>query len=226
MANAALSAQPRDGSGKGAARKLRAAGRVPAVIYGHGEDTRKLSVDAHELKTLFSKIRVENTVITMNIDGESSPSRALVREVQRHAFRDDVVHVDFYQIHAGETLTVEVPIRLVGSAPGVKEGGIMQQVLDEIEVKCLPDRIPETLDVDISTMVIGDSVHVRDIEQPEGVEFLIDLERTVCSLMAPTLVTEVEEEEEAEALEGEIEEPEVIARGKADEDEEGDEREE
>jgi large subunit ribosomal protein L25 len=221
--NAALSAQPRDGTGKGSARKLRAAGRVPAVIYGHGEDTRKLSVDAHELMTLFSTIRVENTVITMNIDGEKTPSRALVREVQRHAYRDDVVHVDFYQIHAGESITVAVPVRIVGDAPGVKAGGILQHSLNEIEVRCLPDRIPETLDVDISALEIGDSIHVGDIVQPEGVEFLVDTERTVCSLMAPTLAPVTEEEEEELVAEEEgVEEPEVITRGKGeDEGEEG-----
>jgi large subunit ribosomal protein L25 len=219
MASAALNAQPREGTGKGSARKLRAAGRVPAVIYGHGEETRMLSVDAHELVTLSSKIRVENTVITMNIEGESQASQALVREVQRHAYREDVVHVDFYQIHAGEAITVEVPIRLLGNPPGVKAGGVLQHALNEIEVRCMPDRIPTTLDVDISSLEIGDSVHVSDIPQPEGVEFLIDAERTVCSVMAPTLAVE-EEVEEAEVAEGESEEPEVITRGKAEEDEE------
>jgi large subunit ribosomal protein L25 len=219
MASAALSAQPREGTGKGSARKLRAAGRVPAVIYGHGEETRMLSVDAHELVTLFSKIRVENTVITMNIEGEAQASQALVREVQRHAYRDDVVHVDFYQIHAGEAITVGVPLRLLGNPPGVKAGGVLQHALNEIEVRCMPDRIPATLDVDISSLEIGDSVHVSDIPQPEGVEFLIDAERTVCSVMAPTLAVE-EEEVAAEVAEGEPEEPEVIARGKADEDDE------
>ena len=219
MASAALSAQPREGTGKGSARKLRAAGRVPAVIYGHGEETRMLSVDAHELVTLFSKIRVENTVITMNIEGEAQASQALVREVQRHAYRDDVVHVDFYQIHAGEAITVGVPLRLLGNPPGVKAGGVLQHALNEIEVRCMPDRIPATLDVDISSLEIGDSVHVSDIPQPEGVEFLIDAERTVCSVMAPTLAVE-EEEVAAEVAEGEPEEPEVIARGKAEEDDE------
>jgi large subunit ribosomal protein L25 len=217
-----LSARAREGTGKGNARKLRAAGRIPAVIYGHGEETRKLSVDAHELKTLFSKIRVENTVITMNIEGESEPSQALVREVQRHAYRDDFVHVDFYQIHAGEAITVEVPIRLLGNPPGVKAGGVLQHALNEIEVRCMPDRIPGTLDVDISGLEVGDSVHVSDIPQPAGVEFLVDPERTVCSVMAPTLAVETEEEA-AEVPGGELEEPEVIVRGKAEE--EGDEKE-
>jgi large subunit ribosomal protein L25 len=112
-----------------------------------------------------------------------------------------------------------VPLRLLGNPPGVKAGGVLQHALNEIEVRCMPDRIPATLDVDISSLEIGDSVHVSDIPQPEGVEFLIDAERTVCSVMAPTLAVE-EEEVAAEVAEGEPEEPEVIARGKADEDDE------
>jgi len=218
---AALSAQPREGNGKGGARKLRSQGRVPAVIYGHGEQTRSLSVDAHELATLFSRIRVENTVITMNIEGDGQPARALVREVQRHAYRDDVLHVDFYQIHAGESITVAVPLRLVGAAPGVKAGGILQHALNEIEVRCLPDHIPEVLDVDISSLEIGDSVRVVQVQPPEGVTFLVDPERTICSVMAPTVAAVTEAEEGAPAEEG-LAEPEVIARGRA-EDEEGSE---
>lgn len=218
--NATLAAIPREASGKGGARKLRATGRIPAVIYGHGEETRLLSVDAHELHLLFSRIRVESTVITVEIEGEPTPARALVREVQKHVYRDDFVHVDFYQIHAGEAITVDVPIRLIGTAAGVKAGGIMQHALNEIEVRCLPDRIPSTLDVDISALEIGDSIHVSDVTAPEGVEFLVDEERTICSVMAPTLATE-EEEGEAEETDG-VDEPEVITKGK-DEDEDSDE---
>jgi len=219
--NATVVAQPREATGKGSSRKLRATGRVPAVIYGHGEETRLLSVEAHEVKLLFSRIRVENTVITVNVEGEKAPVRALVREVQKHVYRDDVVHIDFYQIHAGEAITVEVPIRLVGAAPGVKAGGILQHALNEIEVRCLPDRIPETLDVDISKLDIGDSIHVSDIAQPEGVEFLVDPERTVCSVMAPAVVAEPAEGE-AEAEE-DVGEPEVIVRGKAEDEDSDDE---
>jgi large subunit ribosomal protein L25 len=198
-------------------RKLRASGRVPAVIYGHGEETRILTVDAHELSLLFARIHVENTIIDVTIEGEKKPVKALVREVQKHVVRDDVLHVDFYQIHEGEKVTVEIPIRLTGAAPGVKVGGMLQHALGELEVRCLPDRIPERIEVDISSLDIGDSIHVRDIPSPEGVEFLVDPDRTVCSVMAPAVVAA--EEGEAVAPEPGVAEPEVIGRGKEDEDE-------
>lgn len=215
--NATLTVRPRESTGKGNARKLRALGRVPAVIYGHGEATRMLSIDAHELGLLFSRIRVENTVIDVKMEGERKPVRALVREVQKHVYRDDVLHVDFYQIHAGEVLTVEVPIRLTGASPGVKAGGILQHALNELEVRCLPDHIPDTIEVDISALEVGDSIHVGDISAPEGVEVLVDPERTVCSVMAP-IVTPVEAVEEVEVEEEG--EPEVITKGKVEEEEE------
>jgi large subunit ribosomal protein L25 len=208
---AELSALAREGTGKGHNRKLRASGRVPAVLYGHGEDTRSVSVDAHELERLFAHIHVENTVIDIAVDG--APVKALVREVQRDAVRNDVIHVDFYMIHAGELLTVEIPLRILGTAPGVRVGGLLQQSLDALEIRCLPDRIPDTIEVDIAGLQIGDSVHVRDLALPEGVEVLVDADRTVCSVVPPTV--------SADAAEGAAEptgsEPEVIGRGREDE---------
>ncbi len=211
--NANLTALPREGTGKGSARKLRAAGRVPAVIYGHGDATRNLTVDAHELELLFARIRVENTIIDVDIEGDE-PVKVLVREVQKHVYRNDVLHVDFYQIHAGQRITVEVPVRLVGAAPGVKAGGILQHALNSVEVRCLPDHIPDTITVDISTLDIGDSVHISDVTPPEGVEFHVDSDRTVCSVIAPAVATA---EEVAAAVPSELTEPEVIAKGKVDE---------
>src|SRR5215212_8717896 len=165
-----LKANPRTGTGKNSARKMRATGRVPAVVYGHGEQTRPLSVDAHELELLFARVHWENTVINLDIEGEKSAVRALVREVQSHAFRGDVLHVDFQQIHAGEKVHVEVPIRLIGTAPGVKLGGILMNTISDLEVRCSADRIPEFIEVDVSTLGIGVSIHLRDIALPEGVE--------------------------------------------------------
>lgn len=218
---AKLSAEPRERTGKGWNRKLRASGRVPAVVYGHGEDTRSVSLNAHELDRVFDTIHIENTIIELAIDGESAPVRVLVREVQRHAFRADVLHVDFYQIHAGERLTLEVPIRVTGQAPGVKAGGMLQQSLDELEVRCLPDQIPEVFELDVSGLEIGDSLHVSDIVLPEGVESLVDAERTICSVVPPTVVA-AEEEAEAEPAAA-MEEPEVIRRGREEEEEGGEE---
>jgi len=206
---ARLKAEPRSGRGKGASRKLRASGRVPAVVYGRGENTRSVTINAHELSRLLSRVHVENTVIELEIAGEGS-LKALVREIQTHAFRDAVLHVDFYQIHAGESVTVSVPLRFIGAAPGVKAGGMLQHAMDEIEIRCLPDAIPESLEVDISGLEIGDSVHVSQISLPQGVESLEDADRSVCSVLPPTVVKEEVPEVAAETRV----EPEVISRRK------------
>jgi large subunit ribosomal protein L25 len=214
---AKLQALPRQESGKSVTRKMRAAGRIPAVVYGHGEDTRLLSVDAHELDLLFSRVHWENTIVELSIEGEKAPVRTLVREVQSHAFKPLVVHVDFQQIHAGERVHVSVPIRLLGNAVGLKEGGVMMQTETDLDIRCTPDKIPEYIEVDVSGLEIGDSIHLRDITLPEGVEAEIDADRTICSVTPPTVAvtTETAEEEAADA----DAEPEVIGRD-SDEDEE------
>lgn len=214
--SANLKASPRQDTGKSATRKMRQAGRVPAVIYGHGEDTRLLTIDAHELQLLFKRVHWENTIIELDIEGEGAPVRTLVREVQAHAYRPDLLHVDFQQIHAGERLHVAVPIRLTGNAPGVKAGGVMMHVVDELQIWCTPDRIPEVLELDVSGMDVGDSLHVRDLTLPEGVETDIDGDRTVCSLTPPTVAAASSTEDAGEA---EGVEPEVIGRDEAEDDE-------
>lgn len=213
-----VAATIREDTGKGAARRLRAAGRVPAVIYGHGEETRALSVDAHELEVLFSHISVENTVIELAISGAKGKKkpvtvRALVREVQRHPYRPGVMHVDFYELHAGERIEVEVPLRLIGAAPGVKAGGLMQHSLHELEIRCLPESIPDVLEVEVSALEIGDSIHVREMKIPEGIEVITEADRTVCAVIPPTVVpVEAEEAAEEAAAVAEAAEPELVRR--------------
>lgn len=210
MAQAKLAAEARNDMGKGVARKLRAAGKVPAVMYGHGETTRSLTLNAHELKLLFGKVHWENTLITLNIGGESVPT--LVREVQTHAYKGDVLHVDFYQIHANEMLEVEIPIRLHGTPAGIKLGGLLSHAINDLMVRCLPVNIPNHIDVDITHLNINDSIHVRDLTLPEGVESVMDGDRTVCVLNPPSAVA-------AEAAPAEVAtgEPEVIKKAKTDE---------
>lgn len=210
---ATLKAQPRAERGKGAARKTRAAGRIPAVVYGHGEATRELTVDAHELELLFSRVHYENTIINLDIEGERGEVKVLVREVQSHAFRPDVLHVDFYQIHAGEKVAVEIPVRLQGVAAGVRAGGVMMQTITDLEVRCLPDHIPEHIDADVSALEIGDALHVSDLAVPEGVEPQVDGDRVVCSVTPPT-VTAADAEAAAAPAEPTSSEPEVIRRGR------------
>jgi large subunit ribosomal protein L25 len=209
---ATLKAQPRREQGKSATRKMRAAGRIPAVVYGHGDETRMLSVDAHELELLFKRVHYENTLIEISIEGERAPVRTLVREVQSHPYRPQVLHVDFQQVHADEKIHVDVPIRLSGTAAGTRLGGVLMHTVTDLPVRCLPDRIPESIEIDISHLGINDSIHLRDIELPEGIEPEIDTDQTICSITPPAVAAP----EGAEpAVTGS--EPEVIGRAKEDE---------
>jgi large subunit ribosomal protein L25 len=217
--NAKVSAQPREGRGKGMARKLRASGQIPAVIYGRGEKTRELALNAHDFEKLISTIHYENTVFQLDIDGEKGEVRALVRELQRHPFRGQVLHVDFHQIHKGEHVHVSIPVRLVGSAPGVRAGGLLQHATTDLEVRCDADRIPDTIDVDVSHLEIGDSVHVGDLTVPEGVELQDEDDRTICSVAPPAVAAVAEGEEAEEPVAAEGGEPEVIRRAREEEDE-------
>jgi len=207
---ARLSAEKREDTGKGAARRLRASGRVPAVVYGKDAETQSLSVDAHEADHLFQAISVENTIVDLEIDGEKGPVRTLVREIQVHPYRPTLLHIDFYRIQEGVRVEVEIPLHLNGVPEGVKNsGGILQQVIHELPVKCLPTDIPDSIELDVTGLDVGDSVHVSDLDLGEDVEVLLDPERTVCSVVMPKVVVVEEEEEElpegVEAPEGEAE---------------------
>jgi len=215
-----IAAERRTGTGKGAARQLRATGRVPAVIYGHGRAAESLSVVGAEIEKALIGIAAESTVIDLTIDG--NPVKTLIREIQRHPTRPDIIHVDFYEIHADETLTLEVPIRLVGVPDGVRNGGgVLDQVLREIEIEVLPADIPEHVDVDVTDLAIGHSVHVSDLEVPNAT-VLTDPETTICTVVPPRVEEEVVPAAEVVETEGE-EEPELIRKPKAEEEPETEE---
>jgi large subunit ribosomal protein L25 len=215
MATAQLSATPRDGTGKGAARTLRAEGRIPAVIYGHGRDPQALAIDNRELEKLLSRISAESTVIDLALDGKTA--RTLIREIQRHPFKRQILHVDFQELVAGEKVTVRIPIVLTGVPDGVRqEGGVLDQTLRELEVEVDPANIPNHIEIDVTPLGIGNSIHVRDIKLPEGAEYMGDEDASVCVVSAPRAVVEtVAATEEVEATA----EPEVIRKAKGDEDE-------
>lgn len=202
-----LEAEKRSDTGKGPARQLRREGYVPAVVYGHGEESENLKVRVEDLEGVLGRISVDNTLVDLQVDGDTSP--VLIREVQRHPFRPDILHVDFFRIRADEKIRVEVPLRLTGKSVGVEEGGILQQSKHEIEVECLPGDIPEFFELDVSALDVGDSLHVGDLATG-GVTVLEELDLTLCSVVPPTVVA-VEEEEVEEPLLEELE-PEVIGR--------------
>jgi len=216
MASVQLSATPRDGTGKGAARSLRASGRIPGIIYGHGREPQALAIDNRELEKLLSKISAESTVIELTLDGKSA--QTLIREIQRHPFKRQILHVDFQELVAGEKIIVRLPIVLSGVPDGVRQdGGVLDQTLRELEVEVDPSNIPSNIEIDVTPLKIGDSIHVRDVKVPEGVEVITELDSSVCVVSAPRAVVEETPatEEAATTLE-----PEVIRKAKADEDEE------
>ncbi|HEX8671321.1 MAG TPA: 50S ribosomal protein L25 [Longimicrobium sp.] len=200
---ATLNATARTGSGKGGARKLRATGKVPAVVYGHGDKNVPLALDRHELELLLHGISVENTVISLVTDGGAGKD-VLIRDVQMHPYRPEVLHVDFIQLHAGEVIRMKIPVRLSGNPAGVRdEGAVLDQVIYDLEVECLPGNIPEAFEVDVSNLGVGESIRVHDVSFP-NVRILADGELPIASVVPPT----VEPAADADTAAGE---PEVIS---------------
>ncbi len=198
-----LKAAKRESTGKGGARKLRQTGQVPAVLYGKGMDPVSLSVDAHDAMHLFQTISVENTLVDLKVEGVREPFVTLVREIQTHPYKPDLVHIDFLRVQEGVEVELEVPVHLSGTPVGVKQsGGVLEQVIHELAVRCIPSKIPESIEVDVTDLDVDDSIHVSDIEVGEGVEITIPPERVVCLVAMPRVVIE-EVEEEVEELEGE-----------------------
>lgn len=207
-----LTAKPRSGTGKQVTRKLRASGWTPAVVYGHGEPARALMVETRAMERLLGQTAWETALVELTIEGVGTV-RALVREVQRHPVRSEILHVDFYQVHRGERIRLDVPVRLVGKPRGVEVGGLLDHVLHSLHVECEADRIPEAIEVDVTALDVGDSVHVRDITPPEGVRVLTPGEETIATVLA----TAAAEAAEAAAEEEEVAQPEVIRRGRTEE---------
>ena len=184
MANATLSAELRTETGKGVARKLRAAGRVPAVIYGHNREPQSLSIETRELGRLLDKITAGSTVIELGVAGGST-ARTLIREIQRHPVKRHILHVDFQELVAGEQITVQCPLVFVGTPEGVRnQGGILEELLREVSISVDPSSIPNHIDVDVTHLTIGHPVHVRDLQLPAGVSVLDDPDLTVCAVAA------------------------------------------
>jgi len=206
---AKLNLLTRGESGKGAARKLRRAGRVPGVIYGGGDEPVMVSMEARETLQLFQSIPVDNTILNLSLDGEAGPEQALVREVQVHPYRTELLHVDFIRVQRGVPIEVHVPVHLMGLPDGVRnEGGVLEHVAHDITVKCIPSLIPEAIEVDVTGLGIGDVLRAGDLAMPDGVENLVDPERMICGVAAARLAPdELEEEEEGVEAEPGLETP-------------------
>ena len=186
-----LKAEPREGTGKGVARRLRAAGRVPAVLYGGGADPVAISVSALDLLHLFHASHGATMLVDLEIDGKTH--LAIPREVQRDHIHSRYVHVDFLAVNRNETVRLTVEVHETGEAPGVKEGGVIEHHLREVEVECLPGNVPEEIVADVGGLGIGDMLRVGDITAPDGVTILTDPDAPVISIITPAaLRTEVD----------------------------------
>src|SRR5881409_2209271 len=202
-----LAASPRQATGKGGARQARFRGRVPAVIYGHGRDTQSLEVEAKALEKALQGVEPESTIIELAVEGKTV--RTLIREIQRHPIRPDIIHVDFYEIHATEKITLKVPVHLVGAPDGVRNaGGVLDQVTREVEIEVLPENIPDHVELDVTALKIGDSLHVRDLSIPNAA-ILTGADLTIATVVPPRA-----EEVAAPAAEAttEVAEPELIRK--------------
>jgi len=217
MATAQLSASPRTTVGKGAARTLRSAGQIPAVIYGHAREPLSLAIPAREVEKLLERVSAESTVIELTL--ASGVARTLIREVQRHPYKKQILHIDFQELVAGEKVSVNVPIVLLGTPDGVRlSGGILSQVMSELAIRVDPVNIPRRIEADVTHVVIGHSLHVSDLKVPEGVEILDELEATIAVVSAPKV--EAEPTPAPEAAEAGAE-PELIRKAKDEEEGEG-----
>lgn len=217
MAEVDLKAEPRNDVGKGAARKTRAAGRVPAVLYGPELEPHRLSVDERELWHALHTDAGTNVLINLKLDGETFLT--MPREVQRDIVRGTLLHVDLLRIRKDVAIQVDVPVHLVGDSVGVKEGGVVEHHLWELKVECLPTQVPESIEADIAQLSIGDSLHVSDLRVPQHITVLTPPDETLVSVVPPPVLevpeAEVPEEEGAEAAEGEAPEGEAPEGGEA-----------
>ena len=216
-----LKAEVRAEFGKGTAKRLRASGLIPAILYGQNMEPIALSVHSLDLRKVISTETRESVLIELNIEaGEETQTRnAMLKELQTHPVKGDHIHADFYAIAMDEKIVMPVSIRFIGKAKGVESGGILRQVKREIEIRALPSLIPSYIEVDVSDLEIGHVIHVEDIELEEGVEILDSSDLTLVTVLTPTVVKEeeevaLEEEEIGEEEGGEKEKESSVDEGK------------
>jgi large subunit ribosomal protein L25 len=216
MAIVPLAGQVRPGTGKGPARQARRDGLIPGVLYGSGETPTALSVPKREFEVALKTHSGGNVIVALSLDGGGEQT-AIIREVQRDPVSHDILHLDFHHISLTEKVTVDVTVHLVGVPDGVKNGGgILEHITRSIEIECLPTQIPASLDIDVTRLGIGDSVHVRDVVVKDA-EVLSDPDTTIATVVPPTVLAETAPGSAAPTAG----EPEVINKGKV-EDEKAD----
>jgi large subunit ribosomal protein L25 len=222
-----LAVERRETKGKNAARRTRSEGKIPAVVYGAGRETVAINVNKRELSDAFRHGAGENAIFLLKLQGSDQTRHAMIRDFQRDPLSRRPVHLDFVRVLMDTKIRVRVPVEVVGIARGVKtDGGILDFVTREIEIECLPGNIPDHLPVEVADLGIGDALRVADVRAPEGVEIVEDTERVVLHIAHPTHEEVAAPVEAAEAAAAEPAEPEVLRKGKAVTEEEGEEKKE
>jgi large subunit ribosomal protein L25 len=201
MADITLVAEQRPEKGSRPSGRLRRAGKVPAVVYGLGIDTLMVTVPARDLGHILAGESGANTLISLQVDGDDVLT--LARQIQRHPTRGELMHVDFIRIRRDVAVSAEIPVHLVGEATGVRDGGLMEQLIFNLTIEAMPGNIPVSLEVDVSALAIGDQIHVSDVPLGEGVATQVEGDAVVAQVAAPRVVTEAEEGEGVEGEEGE-----------------------
>lgn len=209
-----LKTKIRTTTGNGPARRLRMSGQIPAVFYGPKTEPVLLSVNKSDLELVFKKGGIGQVVLNLVIqkNGKTLTRPAMIKELQIHPVARNFIHIDFYEIKMDQKITAKIPVVMIGKAKGVELGGILQIIRRELEVECLPLEVPESIEIDISDLDIGDSIHVGKIRLEGEIEFLEDDNYTVVTILSPKLEEE-EPEEEAEEEEAEKEEGETSEAG-------------
>jgi large subunit ribosomal protein L25 len=208
MATVQLDSKVRTQTGKGASRRLRTEGRLPAIFYGPEAEPIMLSIDYLQLKKVLKGKAAENIIVDLQIDsnGRSQSKTVMIKELQRDPITRDYLHVDFFEISMGKEIEAVIPLQLINTPLGVTNGGLLQHIRRELSVSCLPKDLIEKIDIDVSGLDIGDSLHIRDITLPAGLNSTEDDDFTIATVVAPTITAEPEEVEAEEVEEIESEE--------------------
>jgi len=196
-----LSATPRTATGKGVARRLRGKEMLPAVVYGHNTPSIPLTIELKQLQDLIRTGKSERKLFLLSIEGNGEPAEktVMIKEIQLDPVQRNYLHIDFFEVAMDEEVTLSIPIRLIGIPAGVAIGGVLQQVRRELSIKCLPSQIPDSLEADVSSLSIGDSIHLKDMQLPSGIKISDDLDITIATVLAPTVEKEVAKEAAPEA---------------------------
>jgi|MDTC01.3.fsa_nt_gb large subunit ribosomal protein L25 len=202
-----LSAKKRDNNGTAIAKKLRREGRIPSVIYGGKQDNYSMEVDLIEIRNLLSQSASDNVLVRLNIEGAREQDKlALIQDVQHHPITRSIIHVDFHAVSENEEIVASVPLGLVGDSVGVNKGGLLDQQLHALDVRCLPGDLPEKLEGDITNVEVGGTLTVGEVTWPKGVSHVVG-EGVVVALVAELRALRSEEEEAQDAAASGAEEP-------------------